>query len=270
MRTRALILAGAAAWQVLAACGTEPPSAKESPAAPSSAETPLRYVALGDSLVTTFGGASVAYPTLFGEAVAEALGREVIVENEATPGISSGTLAIQLRQPWLQDKLREAEIVTVQISGNDFRSANDAALQGDCAASGDLSCHEEALEGIKENLEAIVQEILSLRGTSDTIIRIIDNFDEFPDNEVMESYGFPEDYSETIRPIIRKWNRFTCELAERNDIPCVSLYEAFNGPRGTESPFQKGLLAADGDHLSDKGHEAVAAELAELGFAPLA
>lgn len=271
MRTRALIMAATAASLALAACGTEPSSTKERSPAPGPAESELTYVALGDSLATTYGGASVDYPTLYGEAAALALGEEVVVENEAIPGITSGSLLILLRSSGpLQAKIRDAEIVTVHIGGNDFNSANNASLERDCAAKGDLSCHREALEGVKENLEAIVQEILSLRSPSDTIIRVIANYDRFPDNEAMQNRGFPDDYSEAIRPIMQEWNAFTCDLAERNRITCVSLYRAFNGPRGRESPFQKGLLTPDGDHLSDMGHKAIAAELAELGFAPLA
>ena len=271
MRTRALILAATAASLALAACGTEPSPTKERPPAPGPAETEFAYVALGDSLATTFGGASVDYPTLYGEAAAEALGEQVVVENEAIPGITSGSLLILVRTSGpLQDKLRDAEIVTVHIGANDFNSANDAALEGDCAAEGDLSCHREALDGIKANLEGIVQEILSLRSTSDTVIRIVDNFNRFPSNEAMQEAGFPEDYWKTIRPVIQEWNEFTCDLAERNHIPCVSLYEALNGPQAKKSPFQAGLLLPDGVHLSDKGHQAVAAELEELGFAPLA
>ena len=97
-----------------------------------------------------------------------------------------------------------------------------------------------------------------------------DNFNRFPSNEAMQEAGFPEDYWKTIGPVIQEWSEFTCDLAERNDTPCVSLHEALNGPQAKKSPFQAGLLLPDGVHLSDKGHKAIAAELAELGFAPLA
>lgn len=271
MRTRALILAATAASLAVTACGTQPSSTRESPpTSPVETSDELTYVALGDSLATTYGGASVDYPTLYGEAAAQALGEEVVVENEAIPGITSGDLLNRLQDSYLRDKVREAEIVTVQISANDFNDANDAALLGDCAAKGDLSCHRRALEDIKENLEAIVQELLSLRSPSDAVIRFIDNFDRYPGNESYRRFSLPQNYSETIRPVIQEWNEFTCRLAERQEIPCVSLYEAFNGRRGDESPFQAGLLLSDGVHLSDKGHEAVAAELAEVGFEPLA
>jgi lysophospholipase L1-like esterase len=272
MTTRALILAAAASL-ALAACGTRPSVIGEDPPPPSPAEASdeLSYVALGDSLSTTYGGANKAWPSIYGKAAGKALGEELVVESEAIPGITSGDLLSMLHDSTsLRDQIAAAEIVTIYIGGNDFRNANEAALVGGCAAEGDLSCHRDALEGLKERLEAIVEELLSLRSPSDTIIRMLDNFDRFPDNEVIRAEGYPKEYSETIRPILQEWNEFTCDLAESKDIPCVSLYEAFNGPRGEESPFEAGLLGSDGDHLSDRGHRAVAAELAKLGFAPLA
>lgn len=273
MRTRALILAATAASLTVAACRTQPSSTTERPRPPSPTQTSdeLTYVALGASLATTYGGANVDYPTLYGKAASEALGEEVVVENEAIPGITSFDLLSLLQTSIdLRDQIAASEIVTVHISANDFNDANDAALTGACAAEGDLSCHRDALTGTKQNLEAIVQEVLSLRSPSDTVIRVLDNFDPYPGNDEYRRFGLPQNYSETIRPVTREWNEFTCDLAESNDIPCVSLYEAFNGPRGDESPFQAGLLLSDGEHLSDKGHKAVAAELAKLGFEPLA
>ena len=269
MRTRALILAGVAASLAVAACGAQPSSTGESPPPPSPTQTSdeLTYVALGDSLATTSGGASEAYPEIYGRAAEEALGDQVVVENEAVPGSTSEQL-LSLLQGTLREQVAEAEIVTVQISSNDFNDADNASVLGDCAAELDLSCHREALEDVKKNLGAIVQELLSLRSPSETIIRFIGNWDRYPGNEAYES-SLPRNFSETIRPVMREWNEFTCRLAENNDIPCVPLYEVFNGPRGDASPFEAGLLASDGIHLSNKGHEAVAAELEELGFAPL-
>src|ERR671923_1154786 len=115
---------------------------------------------------------------------------------------------------------------------------------------------------------SITQELLSLRSPWDTVFRFLTTFDTRPDNPTSRSRGFPRSYAETIRPIMREWDEFTCNLADSHDSPCVSPYEALNGPRGDESPFQAGLLASDGQHLSDDGHRAVAAELAKIGFAP--
>lgn len=272
MRSRALVLAGTTLLLGLVACGTEPGSTGGgSPSAsPAETSTQLMYVALGDSTATDYGGAITDYPTLYGEIAADALGEQVVVQNEAVPGITSSDLLSFLRNPPFRDSIAEADIVTVQISVNDFRGANTAALDGGCAANGDLSCHTEALEGVKQNLDAIVDEVLSLWDPSETVIRFIDNFDPYPGNKPLERLGLPSDYSRTIRPIVEEWNAFTCDLAESNGISCVSLYEAFNGPRGDRSPFQAGFLLPDGAHLTDRGHEAVAEEVAELGFAPLA
>lgn len=132
--------------------------------------------------------------------------------------------------------IAEAEIVTVQISFSDTGEADEATLQGECAANGDLTCHEEALEEMKSNMQAIMEKILSLRDSSETIIRVLNIYDPFPDNAALEDVGFPRDYTETIRPVTEEWNRYICGLAEENGLPCADIYHAFNRPKGTKSP----------------------------------
>lgn len=152
--------------------------------------------------------------------------------------------------------IAEAEVVTVQISFSDTGEADEATLQGECAANGDLTCHEEALEEMKSNRQAIVERIFSLRDSSETIIRLLNVYDPSPDNAALEDVGFPRGYSETIRPVTEEWNRYICDLAEENGLPCADIYLAFNGPKGTRSPFRDCLLADDGQPCQQSSWDA--------------
>jgi lysophospholipase L1-like esterase len=264
----------AALSAMLVGCGTEQRPAAESgsPSPSPTASEGLDYVALGDSIITSADVANTDYPSLYADALEVALGQEVELNNEAVPNSTSADLlsSLQLETATsLSAVLAEAEIITLQISYSDTGEADEATLEGGCAADGDLSCHEDALEEMKTNMQGIVEKILSLRSTSDTIIRILNVQDPFPENEVLQDVGFPPDYSETIRPITEEWNGYICDLAEENDIPCVDVYAAFNGPKGSDSPFSDGLISDDGQHLSDEGHELIASELEALGYAPL-
>jgi lysophospholipase L1-like esterase len=253
----------------VAGCSTQQDPADKPSAPPEATSAVFNYVALGDSSATTEGGATIAYPTYYGELAAEALGVEVAGVNEARSGTTSADLldALERFAP-LREEVSGAEIITVTTSGNDFVPADDASVEGKCASTGDLSCHLNILKGTRATLEAIVAEIRSLRGDEPTIIRFTDFYDPLPGNPAAKGL-FPPAYAKNIRAFNREWSDTICGVAERNDIPCARIYKAFNGPRGAKSPFEAGFLASDGFHLSDEGHEAVAAELDKLGYAPL-
>ena len=255
----------------LAACGgaSDPPPGADEASSPVEAPAgPLDYVALGDSLATTEGGATVAYPAVYARLAEAALGRRVRLSNEAVPGITTTDLLSSLRDSSdLRGQLEKAEIITVTISGNDWEPAYDAVLAGRCKR---LRCLENTLSDIEENLEAIVDELLTLRSTSETIIRFTDYFDGLIRNPVARAAGLRPRLWRDLVPTIRAWSDVTCEVAENSGIPCARTSPAFNGPDGSRSPYREGLLASDGRHLSDEGHGLMAREVAALGFEPLA
>ena len=248
----------------LAGCTSSPPQT----AVPSLPER-VEYVALGDSAATREGGASVAYPALFATLASRALGVEVQVRNEAVPGSASEELLHSLQASGsLRRQVAEAELITVQTSANDIAPGRDESRARACAARGDLNCFLEILEDTRETLEAILDEILELRDPAETVIRFTDYYNPLPRNPKAAEFGFPRRSRRYVPLLAREWSDTICEVAESEGIPCVRISRAFNGPTGTESPFRKGLLALDGRHLSDAGHELVAQELHALGYAP--
>ena len=49
---------------------------------------------------------------------------------------------------------------------------------------------------------------------------------------------------------------------------CADIYTVFNGSSGRDNPHAKGLISEDGVHPSVKGHRAIAATIAQLGYSP--
>jgi lysophospholipase L1-like esterase len=73
----------------------------------------------------------------------------------------------------------------------------------------------------------------------------------------------------TVEPFLDEVNQHIAASAQANGIPMAQVHLAFNGPSGTEDPIAKGLIAIDGVHPNDAGHEAIANALRQLGYAPL-
>lgn len=273
-RTRAFRQAPLAAVLLLAvvsACGGEADSAGGGEAQRPSIEAPpgpLDYVALGDSLPTTEGGASRAYPSYYTDIAEKTLGREVRLINRAVPGATSEDLLVSLRNSAsVRSDLEQAEIITVTISANDWEPSYNAYLAGRCE---ELACLEKRLKSIEQNLEDIIEELLAIRGTEDTVIRFTDYFDSLMKNPVARAAGLRPQLWRNLVPTIREWSDLICGMAERNGIACARTAPAFNGPDGSNSPYRQGLLAFDGRHLSEEGHRLMAREIAALGFEPFA
>ncbi len=159
-------------------------------------------------------------------------------------------------------------MITVQISANDIAPGGDDARARTCAAKSDLDCFLEILAETRQTLHAILDEILELRDPAETAIRFTDYYNPLPRNPKAAELGFPPRSRRYVPLLAREWSDTICEVAENERIPCVRISRAFNGPTGTESPWRKGLLAPDGRHLSDAGHELVARELNAHGYAP--
>ena len=231
------------------------------------------YVALGDSLTTGGGQVSSAqtYSSVFARFVRKDTGRIVTVHNLGQNGATSGDLLAALRDPssGLRSALRKAQIVTVDIGFNDFGGdVIDAYGQRRCGGADNEDCLRAMVTRFTANFGAILDEILAVRSTSTTIIRVLDQYNNLIGNPelvpvVGASFGATVGTKYTVA-----LNLETCLLAEARGIPCGDVYHAFNGPTGLDNLFDKHLLADD-DHPNTAGHLLIAGVLRSLGYAPL-
>jgi lysophospholipase L1-like esterase len=108
--------------------------------APALAAGRIRYTALGDSIAAGYGATNhYGYVDYF-DYYLEKLAAQVRLSNDATPGLSSSGLLIELRYySSIRDNVRAADVVTISIGGNNLlpcASNNYSTLNTLCAEAG--------------------------------------------------------------------------------------------------------------------------------------
>jgi hypothetical protein len=217
------------------------------------------YVALGDSM--TFG-----LVDKYADHIEADLGVEVTVHFWCRGSQGSDLLLRALRSDEeLRSDIRQAEVVTFMVSTQHLRSPIHAYGAGTCGGPDNQDCLQEALALYKADTDAIMAEILSLRSTSDTIIRAM-TYHNWLINDWKE-LGYFDD----LNPYWVACNEYLVHAASEHHIPVARVDLAFNGPNGDEDPSDKGYLGPDKQHPNQEQGFALMAELfRELGYEPLA
>lgn len=228
------------------------------------------YVALGDSL--PFGAGDVAgksFVPRYARLIAQDTGASVAVHNFATEtGTASGVL-YQLQHDPSRKAVKGAEIVTISIGVNDLEAHFGEYLSKSCGGPDNQQCFRDALPPFKKTWDAILAQVVRLRGTHKSIVRVTNDYNPFPGN-VQAAANFGEDFVSVFTPYLRELNAYRCSTAKKMKIPCADVATAFNGPETTESAFAKGLIGKDEfAHPSAKGHQLIAQTLGALGYRPL-
>ena len=226
--------------------------------------TTLEYTAMGDSLafgiLDTQGGYVVRYRN---DIVADT-GFSVSLLDLGVNGAHSGDLLTSLTtDPTFRNNVAASQVVTWDIGGDDMLHAINLFNQGACGGADNQDCMRAALADFLTNWDAIVTQILALRSNSNTIIRTMDIYNPFVvELQLKGQYN-------TVEPYLDQANAHIAASAAANHIPKAQVHQAFNGITGTGDPITKGLLAPDGIHPNDAGHQAIADAFRALGYAPL-
>jgi lysophospholipase L1-like esterase len=213
----------------------------------SDAPVVWNYVALGDSLAVGTGASHGGYVNRYAGYLEADTGVQVSVTNLGQNGLTSPELLFTLRSDssWRQ-AIEAAEIVTINIGINDLGHAAQAYDNRACGGTDNQDCLRAATQTVKENWSALIAELLSLRSTSDTIIRAA-------------GLGYtPHLYTEEVfEPYLDEVNRHIATTAGDNDIPLAEVH------------LDKGYIGPDGVHPNDEGYEVIAGQLRGLGYSPL-
>jgi len=123
----------------------------------------------------------------------------------------------------------------------------------------------------RETFDAVIDEILSLRSTSDTIIRAID----YPNPWVglLKKQGI----FDQVKPNLAAFVEQIVEAASEHNIPVARVSLAWNGPNLDEDPAAKDYICGDpyqlpavgNVHPDDAGSRVIADVLRKLGYKPL-
>jgi lysophospholipase L1-like esterase len=173
-----------------------------------------------------------------------------------------------------RDALANADIIVVSIAFNDVPwLRNDDPCDGPSGNMPDWSkynanCAAAAAEAFRPKFEGVYAQIAALRAGKPTILRTINRYNNLIGWTGQGGEGFPSAATDATRVVLDAWSAMVCEAAEANDFACADIYHTFNGRDGLAPSGD--LLAKDHTHPSDKGNEAIASALADLGLAPLA
>lgn len=257
-----VVVAALLAGVVACSQGTDPqravqeprraPPAEETPAVSvAEEETPVsngaaltwRYVALGDSLAAGVG-ASEGYVDRYADHLRDDTGSRVEVTNLGRSGQTSAELLHALRNdPSLRRTLTGADVVTFNIGLNDLGHAGRAYDNGTCGGEDNEACLRAAVETVERNWDDIIDELLGLRSTENTIIRT-------------PGLGYLPRVDDPFEPYVSEVNRHIARVSAENDIPYAEV-------RLRDS------MLPDGLHPDDGGAEVIAERLRELGYDPL-
>lgn len=246
------------------ACGSGDDSADEPVAAPTSAmpeEGVWTYVALGGSIASGAGDIyGQSYVDYYKDLLEEDTGNKVeLIDLSIGEGGTTQAVLDLLGGDTAIEDLRQAEVVTMEIGGNDLVAGDEPLSAGECEG---LACYRGPQRSFENNYEKIVQQVATLVGEG-TILRAVTFYNP--------AIGDPElkpSFEELTRKVTEIQNEATCNLAEAAGWLCVDVYPAFNGSDGLESPSRRGLIAGDFTHPSENGHRLIARLLQEAGYEP--
>lgn len=215
------------------------------------------YVQLGGSVMCTFG-------SRYAEHIEADLGVEVTLHSCCRPSHHSTQLLSLLRNNQeLRSDLYEAEVVTFPVSVRYLKDPIQAYGAGTCGGPDNQDCLRKALTLYKKDVDAIIDEMLSLRSTSDTIIRSMTYYNWWVND--WKELGYFDD----LNPYWMACNQYLVQAASEHHIPIARVDLAFNGPNLDEDPSDKGYLS-DGQHPNQEGIALMAELMRELGYEPLA
>lgn len=126
------------------------------------------YVVLGDSKAWGFY-------SLYAAHIEADLGVEVTVHNWIVGGWHSTEMLSALRNNQkLRNDISDAEVITLYMPHRHLKEPLESYLAGTCGGADNQDCLREAVSLFKADVYDTIAEILSLRSTSDTIIRTMD------------------------------------------------------------------------------------------------
>jgi lysophospholipase L1-like esterase len=231
------------------------------------------YVALGDSLATGYGTFIKGYVPRYEAYVETDTGVAVTRTNLGQNKWTSSQLLSALRSdPTFQRAIREAEIVTWNIGGNDLRAARTSYKNGTCGGVDNQDCLRASVATLKTNWTAIMAEVLELRSTSNTVVQTMDIYNPYVRTDIVsdtwQNDGGMNDF-QVFKRYLDRVNRHIATTSYTEGVPYAPVYLTFNGTLGDEDPKYKGYLSFDGLHPNNTGHRIIADELRKLGYLPL-
>lgn len=214
-----------------------------------AADSKLFYVALGDSIAY---GSGLSNPTeaCYGKIIAAT--NDFDFANHAIPGHTTTNLINRLSEKAVADDIKEADIISISIGGNDFLTSNLVSLMFDSLVKNNYGQFDTISENFYKNLSVIIDTINEYNSDAVILLQTIYN----PQSGVIGSV-YQQGADRLNAAIIR--------YADENpgEVTVVDVAAALGNDANN--------FADDGIHPSAQGNELIAAEIQKtlysLGFA---
>lgn len=161
----------------------------------------------------------------------------------------------------MRQAIADADVVSWSIGGNDMRLARQAFKQGTCGGAQNQDCLQATRDQVTTEWDAIIAEILALRGDREGILRTMDVYNPYVSEDRADgSFAVFKLYLDDLNQHFRS-------SGGPSGIRVAAVYAAFNGPDGEDDADQ--YITFDGLHPTDAGHERIAGLLRAFGYQPL-
>ena len=239
--------------------GTRLASVLVTPTVAPTADAPvLTVVSIGDSIPAGNNCAGCTpFIELFGEALARDRASKVQVTNLGVGGATTADLLESLGEEDDAAPIRDADVVTVTIGANDFAPLLDDYPDGGYDEDWPSTVDPD-FDVLRGNLTTILQRVTELRGGRPATVLVTGYWNVFPDGDVArQEYG--PGFEADSAALTRRVDTVIEEVATAHDATYVDLLRAFKGSAETDDPTE--LLADDGDHPNQAGHQKISEAL---------
>ncbi len=205
----------------------------------SAANEKLNYLVLGDSIGV---GAGVVNPdeASYGRIVADTNGYNY--ENHAMSGYNTGAMLMHIKLPHVKNAIKDADIISLSIGGNDFLTSNMAQLGFEAAVMNKLDTFDDISESFYKNYCKIIAEIRKLNPDAVILAQTLYN----PMNNAIHDF-----YQEGVNRLNNGYRRYLAE--NPNSIVIVDVAKAFEG--------HPEYIADDCVHPNALGNKVIAREV---------
>jgi lysophospholipase L1-like esterase len=205
-----------------------------------------RYVAIGDSLTVGTGALlGTGFVPIYRRMAEMNLRTFVSMDNLGVNGLTSGELQQMINgHPRVRQALREADMITVSIGGNDLIRTFKAS--GGIPNAGKMT---QVLGETRHHVSQVMRQIRQLKGDQKYFVRSIGLYNPYPQSTEAAYW-------------VRQYNSYLNGAGSGN-YACAQVYDKFEGR-------ERELLFWDRVHPNARGYRIIAEQLNRTGYVPFA
>ena len=205
-----------------------------------------RYVAIGDSLTVGTGALlGTGFVPIYRRMAEMNLRTFVSMDNLGVNGLTSGELQQMINgHPRVRQALREADMITISIGGNDLIRTFKAS--GGIPSAGKMT---QVLGETRHHVSQVMRQIRQLKGDQKYFVRSIGLYNPYPQSTDTAYW-------------VRQYNSYLNGAGSGN-YSCAQVYDKFEGR-------ERELLFWDRVHPNARGYRVIADQLNRTGYFPFA